>query len=366
MINLDEKKLMEILIRSRYRVVLLIAFAASFAKLQPYVTQTNTIVSILKNLPLERFGEAPPILNIVFKVFLTNWTTAYLSILGLAIILALYSIYKNRVIYLMIGVTLVYSFYISILWVTYTSQLLATDMVSTLLDNAALDLALTTLLLSLLEFFRPIFTYRRISKRITWRPIFASLDLFLYIFTILISAIAVIMIADYLVDILVNLSNYSAPEIRELINIYVTSSIGRILIYIMSLGIITYFLYNLVEPMVIYMTKSKNQAKELMTQEYRKMMSKEIGGALSVNKYIFIGIIIILTILIPIVAVLWRQPDTIIEIIVASINNLLTFRWTAPVTRLDEYLSNLNPGYLISTLKERIEAFIRFIMYLIF
>ena len=366
MINLDEKRLMEILVRSRYRVVLLIAFAASFAKLQPYVTQTNAIVSILKNLPIEKFGEVPTILNIIFKLFLNNWTFVYLSILALALMLALYSIYKNRVIYLMIGVTLVYSFYISILWITYTSQLLATSTVSTLLNNAALDLALTTILLSLLEFFRPIFTYRRISKRTTWRPIITTIDLSLYVFTVIISAIAIVTLADYLVDTMINLSTYSAPEIKELINIYVTSSVGRVFIYIMSLGIITYFLYNLVEPVVLYITKSRNQAKEIMTQEYRKMMSKEIGGALSVNKYIFIGIILILTILVPIVAVLWRQPNTIIEIIVTSIRNLITFRWKAPITRLDEYLSNLNPGYLISTLKERIEAFIRFIMYLLF
>lgn len=367
---IDNKRIFEVLVRSRYRVALLIAFGIVFLRIQTYVNMVDkTILSVsavVQGIEEETFLDIIFNPGVLTAVIINNWNTINFTVLSIGMALSLYTLYKNKVIYMLIGVSLVYSFYIIIIWRIYISQITINEILIKTLNSLSVEITLTAVLLSSLEFFRPLLTYRWISKRRNWSITLSILDITIYITTIIISAALIILFTQYILDTFTTLAEYSAPELRELINIYTNSHIGKVVILVMALAIITYFLYNLVEPILIYITRSRGQARDFLLNDYRKEIMGERGYVANVYKYLYLGLVIIVIASIPLFIAILREPGETLSLLRGIIGNLLLFKWDPYTISTDNLFSNLPYLQAINYLKERVESFIRFIMYLLF
>ncbi len=364
MIRLDEEKLLETLVRSRYRVILLITFGVIYYRIQENNLFVTHIINAVKNINLET--PLPAYVNPYINYLFSEWNIINLVILLISAALSIYTLYRNQIKYMLIGVIIVYTFYIVTLWSIYSTEIIQNNLLINGINNLSRDIALTTLALLIIEYFRPLLTYRRISRRVNWKPSFTLLDIVIYISILSASAMIIIYFTQYLVNTFTTIATHGTPELGELINIYVSSHVGRIIINLIALGIITYFLYNLVEPTIIYLTGSKGQAMDILKNDYKKLLLKEEGYIKNIYKYVFIGGTALTLILVPIIILLFRTPNLTWKVLADTLENLIRFRWEVSPTNIDLILSKINILGLIDSLKERIEAFIRFIMYLLF
>ncbi len=363
----------DLLLKNKYRMVLIVLTAIIFQRIFTYSSRIGILMHTISK-STQGIAEGATILSILSNIeifswtLILNWESIAVASAALGMILALYSIVKNRVTYLMASITLVYGTYIIVLWILYSTYLYRTHYLGIieLIELLSLELAITAIILSILEFMKPILAYKNVSSLRRGSRIISIIDILTYVAIIGGSSIILVIFTEYIVKSIGEVSKYAAPELRAFISIYLESYIGHIIVFIMALGIITYFLYNLVEPVMIYLTGSVYQAREIMRSEYIKSIDKEKGKAFNINKYLAIGSVAILLLSFIVVVILIRSPDYLMGTVLEAIRNILTIRWEARPSSIDYYLNEILDPKNINVWKERIEALIRFIMHLLF
>lgn len=341
----------EILGKNKYRIFLaileiIVLYILSYRIIQLTLETTRTFFTI-------------------FLFFIINNLTLIKSfLLAFIILLLIYGLYKESATPMLASVVLGYSFQLIIIYIFYFQSSSANQT----LYKLSLEMIFITITLSIIDNIKPYLRHKKmIQEKMKRKYHYFIPDLSIYVILLAVS-IWVILYFTKIIYKIVKILTLNAPkEFNTLINNYIETNLGYLTIITFSFALIAYFIYNMVEPLVLYLTHSHGQARGILNGEYNKMISKERFFLYDVNRQLYIGLMVLLPVLIfPLVIFIYENPVQAYNYFVHILYDFSTFNYTVSRTSADSLLQIFTNAKIIEVYKEKLEELIRFFLYLLY
>ncbi len=343
----------EVIIENRYRIFLMI-----LGVIVLYILLLRTSQLIIPTVNSKEY--------IILPIFFTykNLILAKTFLFILIILLITYAIHKETITPILTSLIIGYAFQLIIIYLSYPFS----TPINQVLYKLSLEMILLTTSFSILDNIKPYLKHRRMIKeeeRERYKYIIP--DLLLYII-ILVSFIWIILyLTDVFYDFSKALTVYAPKEFNTLLKSYIETNLGYLTMITISFTLITYFIYNIIEPLLIYLSHSYGQARNILYEEYKKIMVREKRFLYDVNRQLYIGIILLLPVLIfPIVIFIYENPLQAYNYFIHILYDFSTFNYTVSRTSTDNLLQIFVNAKVIEVCKEKLEELIRFFLYLLY
>lgn len=235
-----------------------------------------------------------------------------------------------------------------------------------IVDAYSLELVFLTIFLFLTHNLRPLIKSRAILK-VEGRLLYRVIDTLGYAGSLMIFALLLTYVLNLFKSVIKGVITVLPEELEGILLKYLETGLGTLIISLLSFSIVVYFAYNLVEPIVIYLTSGRAQAYGVLLHEYEMLVLRERSFLRRRVKMFDAGLIALVVIAFTstILSFLKYPPSRIVAYVLNTLMYLIGFPADIALTDVDVLLSQLSAKY-VEVLKERVEEFIRVILKLLY